>query len=64
VDDIGPAQVFMFTVPKGSSQKTISAEAAFTTFAYDDGGVEPWLDPSSLMRRGPSSAISSRSAPA
>jgi len=55
VDDIGPAQVFMFTVPKGSSQKSISAEAAFTTFAYDAGGVEPWLDPSSLMRRGPSS---------
>src|SRR6185295_10964602 len=33
VDDIGPAQVFMFTVPNGSSQKSISAEAAFTVFA-------------------------------
>jgi hypothetical protein len=55
VDDIGPAQVFMFTVPKGSSQKTISAEAAFTVFAYDDGGVDPWVDPASLMRRGPGS---------
>jgi hypothetical protein len=55
VDDIGPAQVFMFTVPNGSAQKSISAEAAFTVFAYDEGGVEPWTDPSSLMRRGPSS---------
>jgi len=55
VDDIGPAQVFMFTVPRGSSQKTISAEAAYNVFAYDDGGVEPWVDPDSLMRRGPGS---------
>src|SRR5690348_10024989 len=55
VDDIGPAQVFMFTVPKGSSQKSISAEAAFSIFAYDDAGVVPWTDPMSLMRRGPTS---------
>jgi hypothetical protein len=55
VDDIGPAQVFMFTVPKGSMQKSISAEAAFTVFGYDDGGVEPWTDPASLVRRGPTS---------
>ena len=39
VDDIGPAQVFMFTVPKGSTQKSISAEAAYNVFAYDDAGV-------------------------
>ena len=55
VDDIGPAQVFMFTVPKGSSQKSISAEAAFSVFAYDDAGIAPWTDPASLMRRGPTS---------
>lgn len=55
VDDIGPAQVFMFTVPKGSTQKSISAEAAYTVFAYDDGGVEPWVDRASLLRRGPGS---------
>jgi hypothetical protein len=55
VDDIGPAQVFMFTVPRGSNQKTISAEAAYTVFAYDEAGVEPWVDPLSLLRRGPGS---------
>ena len=55
VDDIGPAQVFMFTVPNHSTQKTISAEAAYTVFGYDDGGVEPWTDPASLIRRGISS---------
>jgi len=55
VDDTGPAQVFMFTVPKGSSQKSISAEAAFSIFAYDDAGVSPWTNPASLLRRGPTS---------
>jgi hypothetical protein len=52
VDDLGPAQVFMFTVPKGSTQTNISAQAAYTVFAYDSGGVEPWTDPASLIRRG------------
>jgi hypothetical protein len=57
VDDIGPAQVFMFTVPNGSSQRTISAEAAYSVFGYDAGGVEPWTDPASLVRRGVSSGV-------
>jgi hypothetical protein len=57
VDDSGPAQVFMFSVPKGSTQKSISAEAAYSVFAYDDAGVEPWVDPSSLVRRGPGSGV-------
>lgn len=57
VDDLGPAQVFMFTVPKGSSQTTISAEAAYSVFAYDDAGVEPWVDPESLIRRGAGSGV-------
>lgn len=55
VDDIGPAQVFMFTVPNGSSQENISAEAAHAVFGYDNGGVEPWTDPQSIVRRGPTS---------
>jgi hypothetical protein len=55
VDDIGPAQVFMFTVPKGSTQKSISAEAAYSVFGYDDAGIVPWTDPQSLVRRGPTS---------
>jgi hypothetical protein len=57
VDDIGPAQVFMFTVPNGSSQRAISAEAAYTVYGYDDGGVEPWTDPQSLVRRGVTSGV-------
>lgn len=57
VDDIGPAQVFMFTVPNGSSQKAISAEAAYSVYAYDDAGVAPWTDPASLVRRGVSSGV-------
>ena len=57
VDDLGPAQVFMFTVPKGSSQTHISAEAAYTVYAYDDGAVEPWVDPASLIRRGAGSGV-------
>ncbi len=57
VDDLGPAQVFMFTVPKGSTQTAISAEAAYTVYGYDDGGVEPWVDPESLLRRGSGSGV-------
>jgi hypothetical protein len=57
VDDIGPAQVFMFTVPFGSSQAEISAEAAYSIYGYDDAGVEPWTDPESLVRRGVTSGV-------
>jgi hypothetical protein len=57
IDDVGPVQVFMFTVPNGSSQQSISAEAAYAVYGYDDGGVVPWLDPASLVRRTPSSGV-------
>jgi hypothetical protein len=57
VNDSGPAQVFMFSVPKGSTQKSISAEAAVAVFGYDDAGVEPWVDPASLVRRGSGSGV-------
>jgi hypothetical protein len=57
VDDLGPAQIFMFTVPGGSSQTAISAEAAYTVYGYDDGGVEPWVEPESLIRRGAGSGV-------
>ncbi len=55
VDDIGPAQVFMFTVPNGSSEESISFEAARAVFGYDSAGVEPWTDPQSIIRRPPTS---------
>jgi hypothetical protein len=57
VDDLGPAQVFMFTVPGASSQTAISAEAAYAVYGYDDAGVEPWIDPASLIRRGGGSGV-------
>jgi hypothetical protein len=57
VDDLGPAQIFMFTVPNGSAQTAISAEAAYTVYAYGDGTVEPWVDPASLLRRGEGSGV-------
>lgn len=57
VDDLGPAQIFMFTVPNGSAQTAISAEAAYTVYGYDDGGVEPWVDPAALLRRGGGSGV-------
>ncbi len=52
VDETGPIQVFMFTVPKGSSQKAISAEAAYNVFGFGaDSHVEPWIAPSFIFKR-------------
>jgi hypothetical protein len=52
VDETGPIQVFMLTVPKGSSQKSISAEAAYDVFGFGaESGVEPWTAPSFLFKR-------------
>jgi hypothetical protein len=52
VDEPGPIQVFMFTVPKGSSQKSISAEAAYNVFGFAaESGVEPWTLPASIFKR-------------
>jgi hypothetical protein len=52
IDETGPVQVFMFTVPKGSNQKSISAEAAYNVFGFaGDSGVEPWTVPASIFKR-------------
>jgi hypothetical protein len=47
-DYTGPIQAITFVVPSGSSQRSISAEAAHTIFgAGGNGGtIEPWTDPS------------------
>jgi hypothetical protein len=51
-DFTGPVQVFMFTVPNGSSQKAISAEAAFSVFGFGpDSRVEPWVNPAFIFKR-------------
>jgi hypothetical protein len=58
VDTTGPVQVFMFTVPKGSTQKSISAEAAYDVFGFGaESGVEPWTSPSLIFVRDTSSGV-------
>jgi hypothetical protein len=52
VDEPGPIQVFMFTVPGGSSQKSISAEAAYNVWGFGaESGVEPWNAPNLIFKR-------------
>jgi hypothetical protein len=58
VDTTGPVQVFMFTVPKASSQKSISAEAAYDVFGFGaDSGVEPWSVPPAIFVRDTNSGV-------
>lgn len=55
-DFIGAVQVFMFTVPQASSQKAISAEAAFRVYGLGaEGHVSPWDDEQFIFRRYPGS---------
>jgi hypothetical protein len=52
VDEPGPIQVFMFTVPKGSMQTVISAEAAYNVWGFGaESGVEPWVTPNLIFKR-------------
>jgi hypothetical protein len=52
-DFFGPIEIFTFVVPKASTQKAISAAAAYFVFGFGaDSGVEPWTDISVLYRRG------------
>jgi hypothetical protein len=58
VDITGPVQVFMFTVPKASSQTSISAEAAYNVFGFGaSSGVDPWTDPSLIFVRDTGSGV-------
>ena len=57
-DFLGPIQPMVFVVPKASSQKSISQDAAYFVFGFgDDSGVEPWTVSSSLYRRNTTSAV-------
>jgi hypothetical protein len=49
VDFQGPIQAMTFAVNKSSREQSISAEAAYLTFAF--GTVAPWIDNSFLFRR-------------
>jgi hypothetical protein len=57
VDDFpGPIQTMTIVVPRQSSQKSISALAAYFVFGFGaDSGVPPWTDNTSIFRRSASS---------
>jgi hypothetical protein len=55
-DFFGPVQVMELVVPAMSSQKTISAEAAYMVWGYGNtSGVAPWSDEGLLLQRSPTS---------
>jgi hypothetical protein len=48
----GPVEEYTFVVPKASTQKSISREAAYFVFGFgNDSGVEPWTDSTMLFIR-------------
>jgi hypothetical protein len=52
VDEPGPIQVFMFTVPRASTQTSISAEAAYNVWGFGaESGVPPWETPNLIYKR-------------
>jgi hypothetical protein len=52
VDEPGPIQVFMFTVPRASTQTAISAEAAYNVWGFgEESGVEPWTATNLIFKR-------------
>jgi hypothetical protein len=56
----GPNQVMEFVVPAASSQKVISAEAAYFVFGFGTtGGVDPWIDETQLFVRSSTSGTQS-----
>jgi hypothetical protein len=57
-DFLGPIQPMTFVVPKASSQKSISAAAAYFVFGFGSGsGVAPWTVDASIYRRNTASAV-------
>jgi ABC-type phosphate transport system substrate-binding protein len=51
-DILGPVQSMTFAVPKGSPERSISAEAAYYVYGFGSAsGVLPWTDDSILFRR-------------
>ena len=56
-DFLGPIQTFVFAVPKASTQRALSATAAYFVFGFgSDSGVAPWTSNASIYRRSPSAA--------
>jgi len=55
-DFFGPVQAFGFIVPNGSSQRSISATAAYYIYGFGAaGGVAPWTDDNFIFKRGATS---------
>ena len=51
-DFTGPVQTFMFTVPKTSTQRSISAIGAYDVYGSGSAsGVAPWTDESFIFKR-------------
>jgi hypothetical protein len=47
----GPVQTMAFVVPKASTQKSISATAAYFVYGFGgDSGVAPWIDGNQIFR--------------
>ena len=48
----GPVEAYTFVVPKGSSQKVISARAGYFVAGFGgDSGVSPWTEESAIFHR-------------
>lgn len=54
-DYLGPVQPMTFVVPSASTQKAISAEAAYLAFGLGGSGAAPWIEPSLFFVRNASS---------
>jgi hypothetical protein len=51
-DTLGPVQAMTFVTPIGSSERSISAEAAYYVYGFGAmSGVPPWTDESAIFRR-------------
>ena len=51
-DILGPVQAMTFAVPKGSPERSISAEAAYYVYGFGkNSGVVPWTDESTIFKR-------------
>ncbi len=55
-DTFGPIEGYTFAIPKASTERSISLEAAYFIFGFGTGsGAAPWTDESSLFIRDPNS---------
>jgi ABC-type phosphate transport system substrate-binding protein len=51
-DFLGPVQTMTFAVPKSSTQRSISAEAAYYVYGFGaDSGADPWTNESVIFQR-------------